>query len=218
MRRSFQRARRPEEKEVRRQAILKAARRLMDDVGSLELSLSELARRSGVSKPNIYRYFESREEILLQLWIEEVRELTGRLEVSLAAAPVGDVSAAAQAIVEAFVSRPLLCELMSIVSAVLERNLSAEAILAAKRTLLGLTLKVAERLHGLLPSIGLEDCGWAVSTVGVYASGLWPLAHPGPTAQKVLAQAEFARLQPVYERDFRRFLEVLFTGLAAKAR
>ncbi len=63
-RRKFQRARRPEE--VRRQQILTAARTLLAERGVSELSLNELARRSGVSKPNVYRYFESREDVLLQ--------------------------------------------------------------------------------------------------------------------------------------------------------
>src|SRR5260370_14672915 len=92
MRRSFQRARKPEEKEMRRQAILKAARKLLGEVGTSEPSLSELARRSGVSKANVYRYFESREDVLLQLWIEEVRELGEKLEGAFAQVAPGDVS------------------------------------------------------------------------------------------------------------------------------
>jgi AcrR family transcriptional regulator len=83
-RRKFTRARRPEEKEVRRQQILTAARTLLAERGVSELSLNELARRSRVSKPNVYRYFESREDVLLQLWVDEVRELGERLERAFA--------------------------------------------------------------------------------------------------------------------------------------
>src|SRR4051812_43105559 len=149
----FQRARKPEEKEVRRQAILAAARRLMAEVGSIELSLSDLARRSGVSKPNIYRYFESREEVLLQVWIEEVRELGRRLEARFAEVPVGDQRAVAAAVVDSFAAQPRLCELTSIAAPLLERNLSAQAIAAAKRTLGELLHPIASLLHQRLPKI-----------------------------------------------------------------
>src|SRR3954447_21462588 len=133
MRRRFQRARAPEEKEVRRQAILTAARRLMCETGAAAFSLSELARRSRVSKPNIYRYFENREEVLLHVWIEEVRGLGEDLAVAFAAAPLGSLPATVEAIVAAFTARPQLCEGMALVSPVLERTLSVDAIVTAKQ-------------------------------------------------------------------------------------
>jgi len=213
MPRKFQRARKPEEKEVRRQAILKAARRLMSEVGTIELSLSELARRSGVSKPNIYRYFESREEVLLQVWIEEVRELTERLAASLAHVPTGDVNAAAAATAAAFAAQPRGCELTSIVSPILERNLSAEAIAEAKRTLLTLSLRIGELLHERLPQVSLVDSFWAAGAIGAYVAGVWPGANAGPVATEVLSRPEFAGMKPVFERDLTRFLEVMFRGL-----
>jgi AcrR family transcriptional regulator len=213
MRRCFQRARKPEEKELRRQAILKAARRLMSEVGSSDLSMLELARRSGVSKPNIYRYFESREEVLLQVWIEEVRALKEGLATAFATVPVGDVAATAAAITGAFAAQPRLCELTSIATSLIERNLSVEAFTAAKRTLHELGLPIAALLHERLPSIAMADCAWVASAVGVFVAGLWPAANPGPVAGEVMAQPEFAARRPDFRRDLTRFLELMFAGL-----
>jgi AcrR family transcriptional regulator len=212
----FQRARKPEEKEVRRQAILTAARRLMSEVGSIELSLSDLARRSGVSKANIYRYFESREEVLLQVWIEEVRELGQRLEARFAEVPVGDQHAVAAAVVDGFVAQPRLCELTSIAAPLIERNLSAEAIFAAKLTLAELLAPVATLLHQRLPQISVADCAWVAQTVGVYVAGVWQAANPGPVAAKVLARPELAAMRHDFRGNFVRFLEVLLAGLSAR--
>ena len=66
------RARRPEQKRARQDAILAAAITLLDDNGLEPTSLSAIARASGVSQPNIYRYFESREAILLAVTLDEV--------------------------------------------------------------------------------------------------------------------------------------------------
>ena len=214
MRRRFQRARKPEEKEIRRPAILKGARKLLGEVGTNELSLSDLARRSGVSKPNIYRYFESREEVLLQVWVEEVRDLSERLQAAFGTIAVGDADAVAEGMVAAFEAQPKLCELTSIVSPVLERSLSAEAIIGAKQTLATLTVHVGQLLRERLPSLSIEDCAWVVGAAAVYVAGVWPAVNPPPAAIEALSRPELAAMQPVFKRDFTRFLKVVFAGLA----
>jgi AcrR family transcriptional regulator len=213
MRPRFQRARRPEEKAERRQAILKAARKLLEEVGTSDLSLSELARRSGVSKANVYRYFESREDVLLQLWIEEVRDLGEKLEGAFAKIAPGDVSGVIAAVVAAFATQPKLCELMSIASPVLERHLSAQAIVSAKQNLATLTAHIAELLHARIPAISLEDCVWLAGAASTWVAGIWPAVNPPPAVVEALSRPELAAMQPAFERDFTRLLSVLVEGL-----
>ena len=203
---------------MRRRAILSAARSLLAEVATDQVSLTALALRSGISKANVYRYFESREEVLLQVWVEEVRELTRRLEADLATVPTGDVDGVSEVIVAAFEAQPKLCELTSIVSPVLERNLSAEAILSAKQTLAELTLQLGRLLHERLPAVSFEDCCWVSGVVGVYVAGVWPAVHPPAAAKEVLARPELAAMQPDFKRDLKRLLQVVFTGLVFGAR
>jgi len=216
MRRRFQRARKPEEKELRRQAVLEAARELLSEVAASELSLSELARRSGISKPNLYRYFESREEVLLQVWVEEVRLLSEALAASFATVKPGNSDGIAQAVVEAFDAQPMLCELTALIAPVLERNLSAKAIVSAKTTLARLTLHIAELMHARLPAISLQDCAWLSGAAATWVAGIWPSIHPPPAALEALAQPGLETQQPVFDRDFKRLLTVLFAGLARR--
>src|SRR5437868_3569600 len=125
----FQRARKPEQKDARRRAILDAARKLAVDVGPFELSLNELGRRSGVSKPNIYRYFESREDVLLQLFVLEIEELVADIDRSLVKLRArASIASIARCIANAFLARPLACQLLGMVASILEHNLSVEAI------------------------------------------------------------------------------------------
>ena len=116
--------------------------------------------------------------------------------------------------VEALTDQPQLCELTSIVSPVLERKISVDAILAAKHTLADLSIRVAQLLHGRLPSIPLADCAWVGGTVMIYVAGIWPAVNASPLAREALARPEFAGMQPVFERDLARFLEVLFRGVS----
>jgi AcrR family transcriptional regulator len=216
-RRRFERARRPEEKEVRRRQILTAARKLLAERGVGEISLNELARRSGISKPNLYRYFESREDVLLQLWVEEVSELGERLEQSFASLARGDIAGVIAAVVSAFATQPMLCELTSIVSPVLERNLSVDAIVRAKTNLATLTVHIAALLNARLPFISLDDCSWLASTAATWIAGIWPAVNPSRAGVEVLSRAELAPMQPVFERDFSRLLFVLVEGLMRRS-
>lgn len=189
---------------------------MLDEVTTSELSLNELARRSGVSKPNVYRYFESREEVLLQVWIEEVRELGERLDASFKPLAPGDVDGVVAAIVAAFAAQPKLCELMSMASPVLERNLSTEAIVSAKQNLAGLTLHIAELLHARIPSVSLADCAWFGSAVATWVVGIWPAVNAPPAVIQALSRPELSGMRPVFRRDFARYLAVLLNGLGAR--
>ena len=72
----FIRARSPENKAKRAKDILKSAMLVLDRDGIDAVTLTAIAREAGVVKSNIYRYFESREEILFRLMLEESDYLT----------------------------------------------------------------------------------------------------------------------------------------------
>lgn len=209
----FQRARKPEEKQVRRDAILGAARKLLGELGPAAFSLSELARRARVSKPNVYRYFESREAVLLEVWVEEVRALIDRLERATTRKALGGERELVGAIVRAFVAQPALCELTAISSAILERNVSTATIVANKRTLLELIGRVGELLHARLPAISLPDCAWIARATAIYVAGLWPASNPGEAAEAAYAEPGLGELRLRFEEELTRFLTALLAGL-----
>ncbi|HEX2171460.1 MAG TPA: helix-turn-helix domain-containing protein, partial [Dehalococcoidia bacterium] len=63
----FLRARRPEQKQQRREAILEVARQLAVESGVDNVSLGNVAAAVGLTKSNVVRYFGTREEIYLEL-------------------------------------------------------------------------------------------------------------------------------------------------------
>ncbi|HEU4330550.1 MAG TPA: helix-turn-helix domain-containing protein, partial [Lapillicoccus sp.] len=63
----FMRARRPEHKQQRREAILDAARDLALRRGVRAITLGDLAEAVGLAKSNVVRYFGTREEIFVEL-------------------------------------------------------------------------------------------------------------------------------------------------------
>src|ERR1700754_2367874 len=106
---TYQRARRPEQKEERRAAILDAARELAADRAVRDITLTDIAAHVGMAKSAVLRYFETREEVYLHLlaeeWEDYVVAATKRLRRS-APTPAG----VAKAIAKTYAERPLFCD------------------------------------------------------------------------------------------------------------
>jgi AcrR family transcriptional regulator len=204
----FQRARRPEQKELRREAILAAARAAALESGVRAVSLADIAARAGIHKSALLRYFQTREEIFLELAQPEWREWAETTSAALDAG--GDVAAT---LAESFAARPLLCDLIPHTALNLERNATLEAVRAYKYVSLGSVEAVSEAVGRALPELRDYECRELVSVLASGAGALWQIANPPP------ALAELYRSDPALggacvelEPRLRRTGEVLLAG------
>ena len=109
---AFQRARRPEQKLQRRDAILGAARELARRDGVRTVSLAGIAAEVGIHKSALLRYFETREQIFLELTAEAWRDWARALHAGLDAASPGSAAMVADVFARAFADRPLFSVVM----------------------------------------------------------------------------------------------------------
>jgi len=211
---NFQRARKPDEIEARRLTLLAAAAELFDAEGPMGAGLNAIAAKAGFTKSNVYRYFESREQVLLELFVGEMNLMVPAFCARLEAMAEADVQGLAEVIAGEFSSRPRLGQLTAIVTSVLEANVSEDTIMRTKRAMGVLTAQLAEALQRKLPQASVADCLWAISMVGTLVAGMWPGARPSPAAARVLAREEFAAFRPNIERDLKRAAEALLGSIA----
>lgn len=212
--RTWQRARRPEQKEERRQAILAAAGRLLDADGLEGTGLNAIGRAAGSSKANLYRYFESREAILLELLDEEQEAWLQALDRRLRRlAGRGDIEAIARALGATLAGRPRLCVLLAALPSVLERNVSAERVVAHKRRALELLAPVLESLRSALPGLGHDEAQAFVVQMVMAVCGFWPHCNPAPVVARVVERSEFATLRMDFEAITAQHAETLLRGL-----
>lgn len=211
---SFQRARKPDEVRARRDTLLAAAAALFDEEGPLGAGLNAIAARAGFTKSNVYRYFESREQVLLSLFLDEMERFVPAFTAAVEATEPGDLDALAEAVVGGFIARPRLGQLTTIVSSTLEANVSEETIVGVKRTMGGMAKLMAEALRRRLPNATLEDTLWAITVIGSLVAGMWPGAHPAAAAERVLSRPEFATHRPNIERDLPRAARAILASIA----
>ncbi|MEX1249290.1 MAG: TetR/AcrR family transcriptional regulator [Acidimicrobiia bacterium] len=75
-----------EHKEMTRRAILDAARELIAEIGTAEVSLGELTAAAGIGRTTFYEYFSDRDDVIASL-VEE--ELPGVIAELISAMPDG---------------------------------------------------------------------------------------------------------------------------------
>ncbi|MDA1362479.1 TetR family transcriptional regulator [Glycomyces luteolus] len=205
----FVRARRPEQKQQRREAILAAARRLAAESGVNNVSLGGVAAAVGLAKSNVVRYFGTREEIYLELAGEGWREWRDAVVERLDA---GDD--AVDTLAETLEARPLFCDLLSHDSISLEHNASVAAAYDYKRIMVEvigeLGAAVARARPPLTDGEGFE---LVVAAIGIVRLA-YPAAHPSPTLIEVYKQhPDLAAARPQFTRTVKRLLAATAAGL-----
>ena len=208
---AFLRARRPEHKQLRREAILAAARDLARASGVRTVSLGAVAEAVGLAKSNIQRYFGTREEIYLELLTEEWRQWAQAVSARLR--DTHGTAEAIAALAETMVERPLFCDLLSHASTTLEHNVSVPAARTFKHT-----------LHDLLTAMGADvaratelterEGAELVATASALAGTLYRAANPSPVVAQVYAEdPELAASHPALLPTLVRTLSALAAGL-----
>jgi AcrR family transcriptional regulator len=217
----YQRARRPEQKLERRDAILGAARELALRDGVRAVSLADIAARVGIHKSALLRYFETREQIFLELTAAAWLEWTAALHAGLDAAAPGenaDAPAKADLVADVFArsfgDRPLLCDLIAHTPLNLERNVSPEAVRRYKLTSLGAVGEAAAITQRVLPELTEAECLEFVAALASLAGALWQIANPGPALTALYAaDRALARACVDLVPRLRRTAEILLAGL-----
>ncbi|MEU9834235.1 TetR/AcrR family transcriptional regulator [Streptosporangium sp. NPDC048047] len=195
----FQRARTEEQREIRRRAILDTASAMLHEMPVAAVTLNELSRRVCLAKPNVLRYFESREAVLLELldrflqeWLTELAdELAAGIDENL---PMAERAAAvAEILSRSLSSRTVLCDLFGAQGGVLEHNVSVEVVARYKRASLDRLTTMTALIRNHLPELGENATLFSLQTM-VMAGALSAYSTPPPSLQAAYqAEPDLAR-------------------------
>lgn len=211
---SFQRARRPEQKNQRRETILAIAGELAQDSGVAQVTLGDIAAAVGLAKSNVLRYFGTREEIYLQLTMREGSEWAAAVGAALHGA--SGFAATADALADAYADRPLYCDLTTHAETMLEHNVSVDALRVYKLWAIETYFAVGGRITAACPELTATDGASLVMASSAFVAKLFPLTRP-PEALRQLydREPEIARVFPPFRPTLRRMIAATAAGLPA---
>ena len=176
----FQRARSPEAKQQREDAILAAARSLGAERGIRQITLTDIADKVGMHKSALLRYFETREQIFLRLTAEGWREWSAALRAKLDRIGSPTAEKVASAFSTTLADRGMFCDLLAQAPLNLERNVSAEAVRPFKLITHNEVDAIVEVMRRLLPDLTERDSVDVIATATSVSGAFWQMAHPGP--------------------------------------
>ncbi len=213
---SYSRATSPEQKREREETILTAARTLFLRGDYESAGLNAIAREAGFTKSNVYRYFQSREEIFLHIFGDVSRAWAAGLQSALAELRRG---AAPERFAEAYTQETarhtVFLDLAPFAKVSLERNSSEENLRAFYASSQAAFAPVFGEFTRIYPEISMTD--WANLSLHCYylATGLWAGSQPGPAEREILKDPQFSETMAV---DFARSLQVGIANLLRGAR
>ncbi|MZD06168.1 TetR/AcrR family transcriptional regulator, partial [Streptomyces sp. SID5785] len=169
----------------------------------------------GMHKSALLRYFETREQIFLELTAEGWRDWSAALRADLAARGEGDPAGVAEAFASTLAARPMFCDLLAQAPLNLERNVSLEAVRTFKLVTLhevDLIGGEVNRLLGLTEGQVLD----LMSTATGMAGALWQMASPGPRLRELYdGDPRLGHAIVEVEPRLRRVLTAYLVGVGA---
>jgi len=168
---------------ARRTAILTSAREMLTEKNVADISLRELSGRIGLAKSNVLRYFDSREAIFLEILDEEFDAWLAELAVRLGRPRARKVNYAneirvATVVADGLGERQLLCELVSSMAGVLERNISFDFARDFKARAIGRITELAQLVAGQLPWLSREFTEFFAEAALTLVAGMYPFSVP----------------------------------------
>lgn len=208
------RARRPEDKQERHEAILKAARALFVRSSHLETTIAEVAQRAGVAKGTVFLYFATREALELAVLREEMTDFFQDFDAALDEPGRWTNARVTQVVSQAVSARPLLVRLLCRLETTLEHNVSDELREDFRKFLLEHVMSTGLRLERRLPSLDRNGGGIRLMIhVRALMAGLWMMAEAGPVISKALEKPGMSALRVDFDREFEFCVATLLKGM-----
>lgn len=146
----------PEQKTARRDEIMSACLSLYQTKSFRDISMGDIADYTSFSRPSIYNYFETKEEIFLALFQREYERWTAELEDMIAGNERMDADSFADAVAKTVEKRTLLLKLLSMNMYDMEEHSRLERLIEFKAAY-GVSMDTLEKgLEKFFPTSSAE--------------------------------------------------------------
>jgi AcrR family transcriptional regulator len=206
------RARSDEQIEQRIKEILDATARLYEEHRFEVITFAMIAKEADFTRSNLYRYFETKEDIFLELikhdieaWRQDVLDnFTTENKTSRELAGTW---------VNLVLKNKRMIKLFTILFTLLERNASLEALTAFKRKINEEISTVAQFLSTALPFPSVETAAEFISAQSSLAIGSYPMMDLTPKQIEAMQAISMDTNPEIYRARLVHATELLLRGL-----
>ena len=214
---AFKKDRAEEQLEGRLNEILNACAAIYGEKGFDAVTVKAIAERTSFSRPSIYNYYETKDEILLGLLTREYSEWTADLQRCFDGAAEMDKTSFCRLLTRAFMDHEAILKLATTNLYVLE-NGSREARICDFKVEMGKALDVLKSgTEKYFPDTPREETELFPYTMIAYVYGLYPITQSTPKQDRAMEKAGFAKAAS-FEVLCNQGLQRLMSAFAEKPR
>ena len=190
----------PEQIAQKREEIINACEQLYSAMSFREITLKEIGSITSFSRPTIYNYFETKEEIFLALFKREYDRWNEQLTAILEENEQLTKAQLADRIAQSLADRPQLLKLLAMNNYDMEANSRQELLTSFKQSYGGSMRRMTMLLTKFCPDMSVTDIQNFIYTFFPFMFGIYPYTAVTENQKKAMKEAgiNFA-YQSVYE-------------------
>lgn len=190
----------PEQIAQKREEIINACEQLYHTMSFREITLKEIGSITSFSRPTIYNYFETKEEIFLALFKREYDRWNEQLTAILGENEQLTKEQLADRIAQSLADRPQLLKLLAMNNYDMEANSRQELLTSFKQSYGGSMRRMTMLLTKFCPDMSVTDIQNFIYTFFPFMFGIYPYTSVTENQKEAMKDAgiNFA-YQSVYE-------------------
>lgn len=210
---SFKRARSDDQKQNRIDEIVQASARIFDESGYEAVTFSTVSKLTNFTRPTIYKYFSSKEEILLKILNHDIQIWIDSLIDSFKINKIYDSNEVSAIWANKLASQKRMNELYSILFTILEKNASLEAITEFKKNMFESVRPLRKLLTQLYPRASSTQIQDFIMAQYSLAIGFYPMCHLNPDQIAAMKAISPSYTTPDFETEYRKAFYQLIIAL-----
>ncbi|MBO8436919.1 MAG: TetR/AcrR family transcriptional regulator [Spirochaetes bacterium] len=198
--------------EKRPAEIIDGCKRLYKEKSFREITLKDISVETSLSRPSIYNYFQTKEEIFLAILEDEYSKWCKTLERSFSVNSM-TVCEFAEAIAASLRPRELLLKILCMNLYDIEENSREECLIAFKRQYKVSLDLIEAALAEFFPSLTEKEKKSFIFQFYPFMYGIYPYVHPTEKQKKAMKEAGMESYKTsVYDLS-RSFVSSLLSGI-----
>ncbi len=209
----FKRARNKEQFEQRKTDIINSAISIYEEFGIDEVTFSKISEKTKFTRPTIYSYFKTKEEILLRLTVIYLERFVLCLEENLQGDGGKDREYVAQALTSSFREVGEFTHLYTVLFSMIEKNVSVEALAEFKRDVVEYQNVLVSVFKTIYPKSSDEEIRNFILFCLCFASGLCPMTEENEIQRQAIELSGTGYVTPDFEAVFKHTLLIYLEKL-----
>ncbi len=198
----FKRARKKEQFEERENDIINAAITIYEEFGFEEVTFSKISEKTMFTRPTIYSYFKTKEEIMLKLTEIYLKKFLACFEAKFDNDCIKDDEFVAKALTDTFMQVCEFIHLYTVLYSIIEKNVSVLALSQFKRNVIVHQKALAKILKCVYTKSSDEDIFNFLIFCLSFASGICPMSEESEIQRQAIELSEIGYKTPNFEKFF----------------